>query len=464
MRFRALHVTFVALAPLLGQDRTASGAEAAEVRSMTLPQAIDYAHAHQPALRAALARVGVFQADAAVTRSRWYPTLVGTAQLLATTTNNTTGSYLPVPGLDNPRVSATRAESAATASLLPSASTLIGAGARQEVFDFGRITAQAAADDLRADAERFSYDSTKLTVDYDVEETYFAVFTAHAVLAASERAYERTIVHRNLARVGVESGLRRPIELTRAEATLDQYDLGRIHARRGMAIAESVLAAAIGLPDRRVDISGPPPAPRESPPFEAALEAATNRNPDLLAARARIRAQKGQTRAIEAESRPNLFVTGAVSGNAGGATPSSGTSAPERGLLPVVPNWDVGLVMAWPLFDATVDARRDRSEVEEDAVREEANVIEQRIAASVEQAYVEVDAARDALPVLRHSSDAAVANYDQANARFEVGLGNAVELADAEQLRTDTEIQLALGTFELARTRAALARLTGESP
>jgi outer membrane protein len=460
---RALYAGLLG-ALLLLVEGPATGANEPEARGMTLPDAIRYAHAHRPSLRSALARFDVLRADSEVARSRWYPTLVATAQLLATTTNNTTGSYVPIPGFDNPRVSATRAESSSSASLAPAASTLVGVGVRQEVFDFGRITAEVVADDLRAEAARLSFDSAKLAVDYDVEEAYFAVYAAHAVLTASDKAYERTVVHRELARAGVDSGLRRPIELTRAEATLDRYDLGRIRARRGVAVAESVLAAAVGLPAARLDVSGPPPVLREPPPLESVLAAATSRNPDLLAMRARIRAQEGQTRAIEAESRPNLFVTGAISGNAGGAVPSSGESPTGYGLLPAVPNWDAGLVLAWPLFDAAIGARRDRSRVEEQAVREDASVVWQRIVASVEQAYVDVEAARDALPVLQHSSDAAVANYQQANARFEVGMSNAVELADAEDLRTDAEIQLALGTFEVARAGAALARLTGEGP
>ena len=55
--------------------------------------------------------------------------------------------------------------------------------------------------------------------------------------------------------------------------------------------------------------------------------------------------------------------------------------------------------------------------------------------------------------------EAAVANYAQADARFKAGLGTSVELADAEALRTEAEIQLALGKFDLARARAQLGRV-----
>ena len=54
------------------------------------------------------------------------------------------------------------------------------------------------------------------------------------------------------------------------------------------------------------------------------------------------------------------------------------------------------------------------------------------------------------------------ANYAQADARFKAGLGTSVELADAEGLRTEAEIQLVLGEFELARARAAFGRTIAE--
>jgi outer membrane protein TolC len=82
--------------------------------------------------------------------------------------------------------------------------------------------------------------------------------------------------------------------------------------------------------------------------------------------------------------------------------------------------------------------------------------------AAVREAYVAVDVARTALSGLRHAVDAARANYEQADARFRAGLGTSVELADAESVRTDAEVQLALGEFELARARAAFGRAIAE--
>jgi outer membrane protein len=75
---------------------------------------------------------------------------------------------------------------------------------------------------------------------------------------------------------------------------------------------------------------------------------------------------------------------------------------------------------------------------------------------------VQVSVAKDAVPALQDAVRGALANYAQADARFRAGLGNAVELADAEDLRTTAEVQLAIGLFAVARARAVFGRAIAE--
>lgn len=176
-----------------------------------------------------------------------------------------------------------------------------------------------------------------------------------------------------------------------------------------------------------------------------------------------LKAAEERTRAIGAELRPDLSLTATLSGRAGGAPPSSGPIPTGNGWMPDVPNWDAGLVLSWPLFDGTIAARRDAARAEERVRRDEIDVVREQELAGVRQGYVKVEVARSSLVALQHEVVAARANYDQADARFRAGIGTAVELADAEAVRTDAEIQLALGQFELARARAAFGRLIAES-
>jgi outer membrane protein len=257
--------------------------------------------------------------------------------------------------------------------------------------------------------------------------------------------------------------MRSPIELTRAEADLARFDAGRIRARGGLATAQAVYAAAVGVPDAALDVAGTPATPLDLPALNDAIAQAGARDPRILGAIAQLRTQEDQTRAIRAETRPDLALTGTISGRAGGAAPSSGDSAQYNGWLPNVPNWDVGAVFSWPLFDPVVHARAEASHSGEQVRREELHQARFEEVAAIREAYVAVVVAREALPALQQSLEAARANWAQADARFRAGLGTAVELADAEALLADGEINLALGVFDVARTRAVFGRRVAEA-
>lgn len=430
-------------------------------RSLTMAEALAYAHDHQPAIHAALSRVSARMAAAEVPSGQWRPTVAVTAQLFGMTANNTTATYVGTQFMDIPRIGAT--PSTASGSWSPYASTLVGAGLLQEVFDFGRIGAQRAAADAMVEVEKHRADRTRLDIDFGVEESYFAVFAAKAIVTASEDAYERSRVHRDFAKRGVDSGLRSPIELTRAEADLARFDVGRLRARGGLAVSQSVLSAAIGAPDPAVDVRGESPTRSDMPALDEAIRLAQARDPRMTETLAQLKAAEERARAVGAELRPNLSLTATFSGRAGGATPSSNGPVPSgNGWVPDVPNWDAGLVLSWPLFDGTISARRDAARAEEQVRKDDIDFVREQEVAGVRQGYLQVEVARAALVGLQNGVVAARANYDQADARFRAGIGTAVELADAEAVRIDAEIQFALGQFELARSRAAFGRQIAE--
>ncbi|MGO8992306.1 MAG: TolC family protein [Polyangiaceae bacterium] len=429
-------------------------------RAMTLAEAIAYAKAHQPAVLTGIARVTARQKAASVPRAQWYPSFGATLQTFAATANNSTASYVTQGSVDIPRIGG---ESVSTgSSWQPEASTFVGAGARQEVYDFGRIAAEVAATDELVDVEKQASANALLDVTYSVEEAYFAVHAAKAVLTAAEDAYTRAKSHRDLAKSGVDSGMRSPIELTRADADLARFDAGRIRARGGTITAQAMFAAAIGAPDAALDVAGTPAAPPDLPTLNDAISRAEARDPRILQVLAELRADEERTRAIGAQMRPNVYATALISGRAGGATASSGEALRGDGLTPSIANWDVGLVLSWPVFDPAVRARTEASRAEEEVRRKELAEAKFDEVAAIRRAYVAVVVARSALPALQQSVEAARANFAQADARFRGGLGTAVELADAEAILADAEIQLALGVFDVARSRASFGRTIAE--
>ncbi len=430
---------------------------------ITLKAALDFALKNQPAVKAALARVASRQTDVGIPRGQWLPTVGLTAQLLGGTANNTTASFVGDAWVPIPRIGGTTTTNAAGASWSPKPSTLAGIGLTQEVFDFGRITAEVAAAESLVSAERRTADAQSLDIRLGVEEAYFAVYSAKQVEVATDQAYERGKLQFDLATQGVASGLRPPIDKTRIEAQLARFDVYRIRDRGGLRVAQQLLAAAVGSPEPALDIADQPPTPADLPSLDAAVQQALQREPMLQAALARIQAQEDETRAAFAQFRPDLYVFGTLNGRAGGFTPSGGAPIPNgNGWIPEVPNWQVGIVLSWPLFDGTLWGKGKASEQLEVVRREEAAVTRLQLVAQVDNAYVSVMVAREALPRIQASLAAAQANYAQAEARFRSGLGSATDLADAASLWIEAQTALALGEFDLARSRAAFGRAIAE--
>jgi outer membrane protein len=432
-------------------------------RKLSLHEAIAYARVHQPSLAAARARVEVAREQARLPRAaRDTPRIVAGAELVAGTNNNTTASYGGPLGFDMPRIGGTPAYT--NESWAPDASTLVGAGLRQEIYDFGHLAAQAEALDLFARAAGEDQTLADLDLTLLVEESYYAVDGAHAVLRAAEAAVARSTAHRDLAKAGVDAKLRPPVDLTRAEADLARFDVERIRATGEVIIAQSVLAAAIGAPDTAIDTSTddvtyPPP-----PAIEALMRDLDQREPSLRAAKDVLDGQQALTRSIERELMPNIMFTADITGRAGGATvTSAGASNPSgAGFVPSVPNYDGMVVVSWPVFDRTVNVQAATSRRVERVRAAELDAERERLRGVAVQAYVELQVSHSALPALQRSLDAARANEDQVDARFKAGLATAVELADAEALLTNAEIQLAIGQFQLSRANARLARATAE--
>ncbi|HEX8951933.1 MAG TPA: TolC family protein, partial [Polyangia bacterium] len=246
---RALTVVWIVLA----SPATRAVELAAPARAVTLPEALAYARERQPRIKSALAEYQARRAEARLPRAQWLPQLGATAQLFVATANNTTASYLTVPEMDIPRIGGSKSQTQATATWSPSASTLAGIGVGQEVYDFGRISAQISAADAYAAMARANVDAVGLDVALGVEEAFHAVLAGKAVLTATEDALKRAVTHRDYAQAGTRSGMRPPIDLTRAQADVSALQVRLIQAETGLQASRAALAAAMGSDQLEVD-------------------------------------------------------------------------------------------------------------------------------------------------------------------------------------------------------------------
>ena len=276
-------------------------------RAMTLDEALRYAREHQPSLQSALARVAAAAAD---TRIAARPVAADRRRDRAGARGHDEQQHRVLPRRARGRHSPHRRDAGAQhrSRARPAPRRWRRSARRQEIFDFGRIAAQAAVADVAYEGERYRADAERLRVELLVKEAYLRRPRRARRPARGRGRLQRARAHRDMAAAAVKSGLHAPIELTRAEADLTRFDVGRIRASGGRRTARRRCsprrsASTIGRSTRR---ASRPPAARRSGAGRRPAAGARRAIRRCRRPRARLRGADAVTRAIAAELRPDL--------------------------------------------------------------------------------------------------------------------------------------------------------------
>ncbi len=428
----------------------------AAVPALSLPAALGYAQAHEPELLASRERLRAAREEARVPAAQWQPSFGLLAELVESTSNNSTATPLSASAVDLPRIGGTTV--AQQLQFRPEATTLVALGARQEVYDFGRIAAQSAAAQALVALANSQARHTRLDLRLAVTNAYYAVRAARALLDVATQAEARASLHRDLAQAAVASGLHSPIEVTRAEADVARFEVARIRAQGSLLVSRGVFAAAVGYERPELDADDEPLEQTPVPSLAEAETRAVELDPAVQEAVDQVRAERSLADSVSASLRPNVLASAEVSGRAGGAVASNGEVPDGRGFEPNVLNYSAGLVMNWPFFEPVTRARVRGMRAREHSLAYEVEVARQRAFSRTRQAYSNFAIANAALSALIESAQAARANHAQAEGRFRAGLGTSTELADAETLRLNAETEQVIGQFQAATARAELDR------
>ncbi|HEY0468858.1 MAG TPA: TolC family protein [Polyangiaceae bacterium] len=424
--------------------------------AMSLRAALAYAQAHEPGLQAARERLHAAEQEAKVPAAQWLPTLGALGEFIEGTSNNSTATTLPASAVDLPRIGGTAVGD--NVRLRPEATTLLALGARQEIYDFGRIAAQTAAARALAAVGESELRHTRLDLRLAVTNAYYAVRAARALLGVATQAQARAAVHRELAQAAVQSGLRSPIEVTRANADVTRFEVARIRAQGSLVVSRGVFAAAVGYEQPELDASDEPTDEQRFPSRAQGETLAVELDPAVQEAVGKVRVEHSLAESLSASLRPNLSASAAVSMRAGGAAASNDVVPDGRGFVPNVPNYSAGVVFNWPFFEPVTSARVRALRAREDSLADDVEVARQRAFSRTRQAYEGMTIADASLAALEKAVEAARANHEQSEGRFRAGLGTAIELADAETLLLNAEVEQVIGRFQAAAARAELER------
>jgi outer membrane protein len=252
----------------------------------------------------------------------------------------------------------------------------------------------------------------------------------------------------------VDVGSRPHIDLVSEQANYATARVKLIQAQNGYATGRVLVEQAIGVTDLgswEVAQESLPPVQGEASAPEALLAEALQARPDIATLQRQLDAQKLTTSALQGAYGPSLSLTGAYS-QVGPATNDLSS------------NWNYQLVLSWPFFQGGLT----RGQVRESRANEVQLVAQieqqrQQVRVDVEQARLGVVAAIATLDAARDASEAARERLTLAEGRYETGVGNVIELSDAQLQLTTALGQQVQSEFQLAVARSQLLRALGRS-
>jgi outer membrane protein len=433
-------------------------AQNAPSQPVTLGTAVEAALSNYPSIRSSQAQAASAAAGIDLARTSYLPRADILWQQNIATRNNVFGLLLPqnvIPPISGPALDSTSMQGAtgSAGGLLLS----------WEPFDFGLRRANVdLARSLRKQADA-GVEVTRLDVATAAADAFMGLVAAEQVMHASQVTVERMEVFARAVQALVDNQLRPGVDFSRANAELAAARNQLIQAQQNAEISRAVLAETLGIAGAVVSIDSAPllslPALSPNEPF---AEPDLSAHPFARAQATAVETAQAKTRLLERSYFPRFNLQTAVFGR-GTSALLGGNFDSSKGWYPNTPNWAVGLTITFPVFDISVIRARKRIE-SSNAAAEEARYEQTMNALKTQESKARalVEAARRVAENTPVQLKAAQETEVRARARYENGLTNVIEVAEAQRLLAQAEVDDAVARLGVWRALLAAARIRGD--
>jgi outer membrane protein len=413
---------------------------------LTVRRAVELALQYHPEGLAARAEGDAAGERIGEARSLLLPQVFGATEYLRATDNGIGDTaYLGVLGLPRAPSKGRHDNSAETFD-----NYLMGVSAYQYLFDFGRTRGLIDQRKAEADLARARLKVVDLDLVFRVTQRYYTLVAAKHRVQVFEKAVAQRAEHLHSAEVKAQAGLKPEIDTYTAKAELARAKLHLVDAQNDVAKSKIALDNAMGLGRGAPDYQQADVLTYEEigEPLDLYLQTALAQRPDLHMLEDEARAAGAQITEFRSDYLPTV-----------GAT--AGYSARGQD-LPATNNFDVGVLVTWPIFNGfRTDHEVSEAKLHQEAIGHAIHDLRQRIFLQVKSGYLDWQASLQRIHRAEQTVAASRGELDLAEKRYDTGLGDIIELTDAQRRFTEDEAGYinALADFSIAK--AALERDSG---
>ena len=441
-RAAALAAIIVVSVPAAGRAAVDDGGAIDMPAELSLETALKIGRTLQPMLRQARAQTEAAEARADIARAPLLPQVNATLNYQRATNN-----FAPQAGGTSLGMNATPDPSFNTFNFFRNSLT-----ASQLIWDFGQTWQKRVAAKENADAQQAAEQAAVLSSDLSIRSAFYTARAARDAIDVARATLANQTKHVEQIRAFTEVGTKPEIDLLQALTDQANAEVSLINAQNDYATARALLNQTMGVdaPARYEVTGGPSPAiTGEQNGVDTLVDEALRSRPELAAKLAQLRAQEATNKAIRGRYGPSL---GAI----------AGATYNGRDIDNLVWNISGGLTLAWPIFEglATRSAEREGG-ANLSALRAELDIVRQQVRVDVERAQLTIVAGKAAVSAAERAVANAKARLELAELRYRTGVGNGIELSDAQLAFTNAGFQKLQATLRLDTARAQLQQALG---
>lgn len=423
---------------------------------LTVGQAIQRALKNYPSVRVSQEQINAAAAGIRLARTAYLPHADALAQVDRGTRNNVFGLLLPqsvIPSISGPVLG--------TNNLGTTWGTALGMLVTWEPFDFGLRRANlAVASALEAESEA-ALKRTEYEIAVATADACLTLAAAQETIRTAQAGVDRAGVLLRTITAQVNAQLRPGADASRADAELAAARTQWIQAQQATDVARATLSQFVGIAPGQIalDVSGLLQLPPEQD--VPALDPA--KNPIQLEQNAAVEETLARLRALERSYFPRFYLQGSAYARGSGAETSGKILGGLNGLAPTTQNYALGFTVTFPVSD--LPAIRAREAAQTATVRSQQARSEQiatDLRAQWNRAVAMLNGARRIAANTPIQVSAARTATEQATARYQAGLGTIAEVAEAQRLLTQSEIDDALAHLAVWRGLLGVAAAAGD--
>jgi outer membrane protein TolC len=234
-----------------------------------------------------------------------------------------------------------------------------------------------------------------------------------------------------------------------------------IQAQQAIEVSKATLSQFVGTDPAQIAVATGSlvqlPPEQEPAPLNAAA------NPAMMEQNTSVEQARAQLRALERSYFPKFYLQAAAYARGTGAETNGDRLGGVNGLGPNFQNYALGFTVTFPILD--LPALRARESAQSATIRSQAALSEQiavDLRAQWNRALATLNGARRIAANTPVQVSAARSAVQQATARYQAGLGNIDEVAEAQRLLTQAEIDDVLARLSVWRGLLGIAASAGD--